>query len=458
MDNRRAPGSTGPTRYVSHVGADTVAVNPVELAPVGGSKPSRPPLALVAVVGVALIAFALGASTAAPATPTRSAGPVAIATGTAATRDFSTLPTASALISREPATPEPTYPPAWGWTRTPILGGDNIELDGSGAWGLHRDILLQVRRLFANGNFGGWSFARLEPGRDWALADPPRAIRGFYGGTVLDDALSFVGAVDGASTDDVSWQVVSTRDGVAWTSLGPSIGLGIMDGDPFLGRVGGNWVAAPWHYIAASDEGAVQQNLRFSADGRVWDDATVLRTLPGLAYEHAASNGHVMVILAHAANSASVVLYSGDGMTWRQAGVDPDLDASTIACDPAVCIISGYEKDAIDPPVAWVSADGATWTPARTVARLNAVYSVITAVTTVPGGFLALSGTGPWAWLSSADAMDWQPVRALPEDLVDELGGVAAADDLVAAPIIQNGDEQPAVWRGTLFGMSRGLP
>ena len=339
------------------------------------------------------------------------------------------------------ATPGPTTPGS-AFERTEFQLGELLAVDE--LWGLGD-------RVMAHGSiFGDTSyFLTLGAGNSWPLTSPPPAIGRYLGGLALDDRLWFLVLDTGIRGKESTLRLAGTRDGENWKASKPSD----LDADViprFLGHIDDAWVTG---YIGEGGniEIGAPQFLRWSRDGTHWSPAMV-PTLRGIdpfdvAFHAGQSTTNVMVVstsVDRPAGGTSVLLISQDGIEWREVDspVEPTW-ASTLTCNDALCILTRSDSEdapmAYPTPIAWVSRDGLTWSPSRTLLEDAAAGSGLSYVAADADGFVGIDRETNRVWTSSPDGLTWRPHETLPALRVPIIDLAVGADAIVAL------EEQPDV-------------
>jgi hypothetical protein len=461
VDTRSDPRSRRPERYVSEVGTDTVPVNLVELQSLGGGgiRKNLGPAFLVALAAVATVAFALGSSMATPpaATPTAPGAAIASPTPITATSDPTANPTASPGRTVGP-TPPPTAPPAaFAWTRGQ-LPTDGLE--PYGVWGVAGQVLVTLGGFDMGVQRQVWEVARYSEGDGWGLAPVSPAVTWLYGGIVVDDRLWFLASVAGVADEDVTWELVSTVDGQAWASLGPTEGFEGLDGIDFLSRVGDTWVVGARRFGVCCDAGGQQRDLLWSRDGVQWTPGQ-LPALPGeIGSFRAALRGTSMVVVANFDTSpdAPAVLTSTDGRTWRRADVPAFAlgDVPTgLACDSRRCVITTAQFCKCPPslPKAIVWSKGEGWDGHEIpVPDSAAADDGLRAITATGAGFIAIAGDSGQAAVS-ANGIDWRILEVMPLALAKPVVAILIRGDTIFAVTESSNAGPNDVWQGSVAAL-----
>lgn len=141
--------------------------------------------------------------------------------------------------------------------------------------------------------------------------------------------------------------VYASWDGNAWTK---SFDPPSFDNQPRL-AFGGNVFV-----MAGKIDNAAAAQICWSADGRIWNQATFPNGVPQV-YEVAYGNG---VFLAVA--DGGTVLRSADGKTWTLTSVGGSPNFRHIAWDGSTWVAVAMNAAQSRPEVVWTSLDGISWT------------------------------------------------------------------------------------------------
>ena len=224
--------------------------------------------------------------------------------------------------------------------------------------------------------------------------------------------------------------------------------------------------------VAASETGfvAAGSNIWFSADGRVWSEATAppvedivdVATGPDGFFAIGYMPGSVPIFGQQWA-SANSVLHSPDGRTWSvvaqlagnfKAGAECWVAGNAISFGPHGYVIAGdctSEEAEVAYPSIWISEDGLAWSQVPYDETAFGEPAYITAIAADESGYLAagwsLGETEDHAtvWVSG-DGVSW--IRT-------ELSGQgnsairAVATYMGTAVAVGHNEFQPAIWLGT---------
>ncbi len=457
MDNRRAPGSSDPSRYVSEVGTDTVPVSLVEIQSVVGRKRRPMPVFLVSLAAVAIVAFALGASFAASPSPSPTAAALSSPIATASAR----LATASPrprytmqLPTAVPITPTPTNPFAWTWNRTEFLPGEPFVV--TGMWGAGQRIVALGWRP-GESDRSVWTSAILEPEdpESWQLRPVPQAISELHGVSVIDDRLWALAQVEGVGADP-TWQLVSTQDGLQWSSSGPIRSMRHPELATFIARTKSAWVVGT---NGDTGIGGADGHLWRSTDGIAWREAA-LPPLPGPAdVVGAATLGDKVLVLGRSIvqfpDVTWFVLLSSDGATWRRSDftLSEDDGPTSLACLEELCLtIANPYADAPGPPEVLTSYDGLHWTSAALDLGIGGEGDAISHLIRTDVGFIgSVAGTGQV--IRSFDGKDWDLIPVMPPDRAEYLNELATGGNTVVGYVEGDSDVPSGVWTGVLAAL-----
>jgi hypothetical protein len=349
-------------------------------------------------------------------------------------------------------TPGPTEIPPSLWRRTDWSGNPYFtELDVDSVWGLEGRVL-GLASLEATTYFPVFD-------EHWELNEGPGAVATYWGGTVVDDRVWFLAYTTGIEVRESSLRLAGTRNGGVWRSFGRS---NLERDSPawILGHLNGTWV------VATIDGGSIEdgpiESLRWSRDGVRWTRAQ-LPTLPGvrrdeIKYLRVASTRDVMVIHAlveEAEAEEDVILYSDDGIRWRHVAAPKQLEwSSDLACSATRCVVTTYswEHSVLDypTPIAWVSDDGATWTPATTTLGDATAGEGIAHLAATGDGFIGIEGNSNVAWFSTPDGLTWKRVQVLPSEWKVQMADLAVSGDTIVALEAYHGLAPQGAWIGSL--------
>ena len=462
MDTRRRPPQPRDARTAPapqpDLGSETKVVKLTDLQPVGRIGGSTRPAIAVAIIAVAIVAFAAG-NAIQPPKPTASptAAPAAIVSQPASPTAMLTPPGPTPTRKLVVPTPLPSNAHPWTWNRMDFqvdLGAQPPE----NMWAIGDHIVMlgwtdedSDRPLFHMGS--------INSGFGWDYHNVPAAIADLSGASVIDDHIWFLALITGVTPADSSWQLVGTSTGESWESLGPTDGLplpaeatsGAGSGAGFIGRVGDIWVV---DVFQAEGPGL----LYWSEDGRQWERANV----PAVAGEVHFFNGTMfrdrMVALGESFDGVDQVAYfvltSTDGKTWERAAVNLDAGRSlgNLACNAGTCVVAEYpfESEGVTRHV-WVTEDGETWSRVAVDLPLAAPISIIQLIRATDDGFIALGGTSD-AVLLSDDGRRWRVVEGVMPAIAQEIlvNLVVARDLIVGYGEASSSDLPNYLWRGSL--------
>jgi hypothetical protein len=443
MDNRTGRAGAGRSRLTN-----------VPASRARSLLPETRVIVLVAAVG--LVGYALGHATAPPITPTPN--PLGVAVLASPTSVVATTP----VVPRpSPSAASPSAPaaPLGAFERTVFTLDEELSVEQ--LWGVGDQVLGLARRWDS-------SYIALLHGADrWSLAAAPPAIDSFAGGVAVDGRLWFLVRVTGLRATEITVRLAggTGHENAAWKSLGKST----LDPDivpRWLDHIRDTWVTG---YIGEGGniEIGAPQHLVWSRDGVQWSKANVpsLRGVDpfDVALNSVGSTRDVMVVSAmvdRAEGGGSVLLVSRNGVDWREvpAPVDPGW-ASTLTCNDARCVLTRWNWEGEAPmiyptPIAWVSGDGLTWTPAQTVLADEAAGSGLAYVAAAGDGFVGIDRETNRLWVSSPDGLTWRGYDVLPAELKVPIIDVAAARHRVVA-LEQGPDVEPqGAWVGSLAGLA----
>lgn len=351
------------------------------------------------------------------------------------------------------ATLQPTDRPASAWRRTLFPLDEELEVEG--VWGLDDRVLALASYLDSR-------YVPLLRQDSWPMAPAPPAISWYWGGTVVDGRLWFLGAVPGLGREENSLRLVGTNgdENAEWKALPPS------DLDPeapirFLEKVKDTWVTA---FIGEGGniEIGAPQYLRWSSDGVHWKPARIpsLRGVDpfDIAFNSAAATRDFIVVHANVERSGvsgSVVLVSEDGVDWREVSRPEGLEWSAgLACGDTTCVMTPVDLEetplSFPMPIAWVSADGSTWTPSETILADAASGNGLFYVTGAREGFVGIDHRTNVVWRSSPDGRRWRPCESFQPDLRVPIVDLAISGNTVVALERQPDVDRQGAWVGSL--------
>jgi hypothetical protein len=190
------------------------------------------------------------------------------------------------------------------------------------------------------------------------------------------------------TADEVAQPVMTSPDGITWTSRG--------DGIAYLGWRGvtyGNGL-----FVAVGGGGGVSGRLMTSPDGFTWTGGY---NIPNQGWSSVTYGNGLFVAVASSGGTSNRVMTSRNGITWTNQSFIPEGEWSSVTYGNGL-FVAVASSGAADYRV-MTSPDGFTWT-----ARNSATNSQWSSVTYGNGTFVAVatSGTGKRV-MTSPDGITW---------------------------------------------------